>query len=74
MTVLTGVLCSTELLTRLHNHGIIIGMHIQNVFIAKREERRFMSVLYLALSAFLYFKSLLQSIVDTTYLHIDKVI
>lgn len=43
MTVLTGVLCSTVVLTCLHNHGTIIGMQIQYVFIAKKE--RFMSVL-----------------------------
>lgn len=64
MTVLARVLCSTVvLITCLHNHGTILGMHIQYVF---------MSVLCTCLSAFLYFKS--QSIVDKTYLHIDNTV
>lgn len=53
---LTGVLCSTLLLVKcLHSYGTIIGIHIEYVFIARRE------VICLdcapALSAFLYFKS-----------------
>lgn len=36
MTVLTGVLCSTAVLTTcLHSYGTVIGIHTQNVFIAK---------------------------------------
>ena len=45
MTVLTEVICSTVVRTCLHNPGTIIGMYIHYVFIAKREERRFLSVL-----------------------------
>lgn len=45
MTVLTEVICSTVVRTCLHNPDTIIGMYIHYVFIAKREEWRFLSEL-----------------------------
>lgn len=56
MTLLTRVLCSTLVLVKcLHIYGTIIGIHIQYVFIAGREEICWDCAP--ALSAFLFLKS-----------------